>query len=754
MQGLFSTARRSLVTLVVMAALFAALMGAGLALTPPAVRATPAEGEFNARAARERLVRILGPELPRPIDSDGQDAVREAILQDLASIGVAPEVRDTFACRAQPSGPLVDCARARNIVFTIGPEGGPAVLAAAHYDTVPAGPGASDDGIGVSVWLEIAHMLARAPLDRRVIFLFSDGEEPALLGAQTFAESDPLMAHVESIINLEARGSRGPAIFFESNQPNADAVAAYMAAPRPVANSVMADVYRILPNFTDVSVLTRPGVDVVNVALLDGLEDYHTPQDSIASQDLRSVQHMGDTAVAVLRRLASDADQDSPTAMAYADIGSRLFVYAPAWAVLAALAFGALVSVIAFWRAGADGRCRAFATPPLAVLAAGALSFSADFIIRLVRPGENYAFAHPEPTRAWCILFAFAGVILIAMALRGVRKPEQAAGAGMFWFAVFGGGASFVAPGISILFALPALVFALTWPISFAWRAAGPAGRWLAAFTVLIVWAPVLYLVELALGFDLPVALTALATLLLLPWLGVFAQTHRDNPWRVVGAIGAGAAAVAFALALVAPSRSEARPQPFNLSYFVDTSDGEARVLAGSAERALPETLATDFTPAFVLPGDIVETWAAPADVEPIPAPALADITVTQENEERIVRGRLAMNGAYRATVRIPLGAQPIRVRVNGVETSFADTGGEALEFMSFACQGRACDGVPIEIILGADASLDAPWFIIGQAPGVQVAAAEALRARRPATTTPIQFGDTAIALTRFTPGR
>ena len=97
-----------------------------------------------------------------------------------------------------------------------------------------------------------------------MIFLISDGEEPALLGAQAFAEGDPLMASVEAVVNLEARGTRGPAVFFESNQPNADAVAAFAHAPRGIANSVMADVYGLLQNSTDVTALRRPGLDIVD----------------------------------------------------------------------------------------------------------------------------------------------------------------------------------------------------------------------------------------------------------------------------------------------------------------------------------------------------------------------------------------------------------------------------------------------------------------------------------------------------------
>ncbi len=358
---------RWLGALALLVALFLAIMFAGLALTPDAVRQHNGPEQFNANASRERLIRILGDETPHPVDSAAEDVVRERLLREIVSLGFTPEVRDTFACRPQPRGPLVDCARVRNIVFSVGPESGPSVLAAAHYDSVAAAPGASDDGIGVSVWLEIAKMLSREPLTRRVIFLFSDGEEPGLLGAYAFGTGDPLMASVESLVNLEARGSRGPAIFFESNQPNADAIAAFANAPRPIANSVMADVYALLSNSSDVTALTRPGLDVLNIAVLDGLEDYHTPQDNIASQDIRSVQHMGDVALSVVmcaKGYPGPVTKGNPIKGLDADLGAGVEVFHAG----TALRDGQLVSnggrvlnVTALGRSVKEAQARAYA---------------------------------------------------------------------------------------------------------------------------------------------------------------------------------------------------------------------------------------------------------------------------------------------------------------------------------------------------------------------------------------------------------
>jgi hypothetical protein len=739
---------RWLGALALFAVLFLSITFAGVALTPDAVRTQNAPDQFDARASRERLVRILGDETPHPVDSAAQDIVRANLLREIEALGFAPEVRDTFACRPQPRGPLVDCARVRNIIFSVGPEAGPAVLAAAHYDSVPAAPGASDDGLGLSVWLEVAHLLRNESLTRRVIFLFSDGEEPALLGAYEFANNDPLMASVESLVNLEARGSRGPAVFFESNQPNADAVAAYGAAPRPIANSVMADVYALLSNSSDVTAMTRPELDIVNVAILDGLEDYHTPQDNIASQDLRSVQHMGDVALAVTRRLAGEQDADASQPMVYTDIASRVFVVAPSWAGQAALALCALIAAFAFWRTGREGRWTALTMPPLVVIAAGGLSFLVGLGLSALRPGADYGFAHPEPARAWCVLLALFAGALALMALRGERNARQTGAAATLWFVIIGGGLSLLLNGISILFALPALIFAVGAVGGLFWPPAPRVGEWLAALAVLAIWAPLLHLIELALGFEMPFALTLIAAFMLLPWLGLVAQVRGEGAWRgLVGVLGLGVV-VSVVLSALAPSMSQARPRSLNISYFLNTSDNEARVLAGTAERALPESLSDAFEPERMLPGDRFDTWSAPAPVEQIAPPALQDIVVSSEAGERVLRARLVMNDAYRAIFRIPMAAAPLRVRVNGVLTDFAETGGEGGDFMNVACQGRACDGALIEIALGANAPED--WYVIGQFPGRTSAASDAMRARRGPTATPIQMGDGTTTLTRF----
>lgn len=165
----------------------------------------------------------------------------------------------------------------------------------------------------------------------------------------------------------------------------------------------------------------------------------------------------------------------------------------------------------------------------------------------------------------------------------------------------------------------------------------------------------------------------------------------------------------------------------------------------------MPHALASAFEAESLLPGDRIETWVALAHAVTSPAPALEEVSVTEECGERVVHGRLRMNGAYRALIRMPNEARPLRAVVNGAAADFSETGGTG-DYMSLACQGRACDGADIAIHLDAGSEAG-DWYVIGQFPGATVPEeVRAMQVRRPASATPIQMGDGAVTLSRLRP--
>ena len=134
------------------------------------------------------------------------------------------------------------------------------------------GPGAGDNASGVAVVLETLRAIKAGPLlDRDVIVLIDDGEEAGLLGANLFVDEHPWATDVGVVLNFDARGVSGPSIMFETSDKNGWLIHQFaIASPRPVATSVSMDVYRIMPNDTDLTVFKRAGFAGLNFAFVGG----------------------------------------------------------------------------------------------------------------------------------------------------------------------------------------------------------------------------------------------------------------------------------------------------------------------------------------------------------------------------------------------------------------------------------------------------------------------------------------------------
>jgi len=174
--------------------------------------------------------------------------------------------------------------------------GQPAILLVSHYDSVPAGPGAADCASGVATLLETVRAArARGPLRNDVAVLLTDGGENGLLGARAFIADHPeLWREVRVVLNLEARGNRGPVTMFETS-PGARRLIARLggSCSYPVAFSFSREIYRRLPNDTDFTVFLEAGRAGMNFAFVGGLEYYHTARDTPENLSLHTLQHYG-----------------------------------------------------------------------------------------------------------------------------------------------------------------------------------------------------------------------------------------------------------------------------------------------------------------------------------------------------------------------------------------------------------------------------------------------------------------------------
>ena len=157
---------------------------------PKPIPASANESTFSAERAFQTLA-IIG-RAPHPLNSPEHDRVRDYILQRLSALGVEARIqRSTSASEPPGTGTKLE-----NIVCKVkGRTSEKAVMVVAHYDSVPAGPGASDDSVAVAAMLETLRALKTSPpLRRDTIFLFTDGEEAGLLGAKAFVLGRPVGA--------------------------------------------------------------------------------------------------------------------------------------------------------------------------------------------------------------------------------------------------------------------------------------------------------------------------------------------------------------------------------------------------------------------------------------------------------------------------------------------------------------------------------------------------------------------------------
>ena len=185
------------------------------------------------------------------------------------------------------------------------PDSSSYILLVAHYDSrfrqkvgkdTVFSFGAADDGYGLGVILELVGLALdyRDEWKQGIKVLFTDAEEHNLDGMRSaWQENREIFNDVNLMVNIDARGVKGPALLFETSPGNEKVLDLYSYAKRPQGFSLTTFVYKLLPNNTDFSIVkdTIPGM---NFAVVDNLKYYHTNLDNYSNISLKSIQHYGD----------------------------------------------------------------------------------------------------------------------------------------------------------------------------------------------------------------------------------------------------------------------------------------------------------------------------------------------------------------------------------------------------------------------------------------------------------------------------
>ncbi|MEU6074506.1 M28 family peptidase [Micromonospora sp. NPDC047074] len=662
--------RRAVAAAAALVALVAVGAGALLDLRTPAPRAADAPaGEFSAARAYGHVEVVAAR--THVAGSPANDQVRAHVEGTLRGLGLETEVQDTVAPEAgQLSGAAggATLARVRNVVARLpGTDPTGRVFLVAHYDSVQSGPGGNDDAAGTSAILEVARALTAGPRPRNdIVFVLTDAEEACLCGAAAFASSHPLAADGGVVLNLEARGSTGPVIMFETSRNNAALVDVFgRAAPHPVGTSFAVEIYRALPNDTDFTAFLDADFVGLNSAYIDGGAIYHTPLDTAAALDRASLQHHGDNALGLAREFgrvdltALDSGHDAT----YFPVPGGLVRY-PGWLILP-LALLALAAVVALgWlarrrgRATGGGLAAGFGLALLPIVVAPLAAQLLWAAITALRPGYAELLDPYRPTWYRLAVLALAAAVLFAWYALTRRRvgPAALAIGGLGWLAVLGVLLAVLVPGGAYLVTLPALAGALAGLAALSTRIDGPwpvVATTLSAAVAVLILLPTVVLLFPALGMAMGGVAALVAVLLGLAALPVLDLLHpraggqrglvalRARRLGALPAVATTLAAVVLAGVGLAVDRFDAaHPAPTHLMYALDAGTGQARWLSHEEDpQPWTDGYVDGVTEVTDFPGlGDAELRAGPAQAADLPAPKVQVVADTTAGGERTLR--------------------------------------------------------------------------------------------------------------------
>jgi Peptidase family M28 len=657
--------------------------------TPPKAASVNAPlGEFSSGRALKHVEAIA--QKPRPLGSLDHAKARDYILKTLTALGISPEVQKATAV-AEKWGPPFSAATVENILARLkGSGSGKAVLLVGHYDSVPTSPGASDDGSAVALMLETLRALKiGSPLKNDVIFLFSDGEEAGLLGANAFVSAHPWAKDVGLVLNFEARGSGGSAIMFETSDNNGWLIDQFaISAPYPVANSLAYEVYKLLPNDTDLTVFKQAGFAGLNFAYINGLTDYHMLLDSVERMDERSLQHQGSYALALTNHFGRmDLEERAAGNAIYFNTLGPILIHYPSRLAAPLAIFVTILFIVVL----AIGFRRRQLT--LRGIALGWLGLLFGMICSLsVVAGVCQVIGSLDSSYGWMplgesynsglykvsfIAITFALTSIIYTWLRKRTAAQNLAAGGLVWWLILMLPTSFYLPGASYLF---------TWPLLFGIAVlllAPDSDRrettaikratltFICAVVGIMLFVPVIYQILNALSLSMSAGVMITVVLLIgliIPHLDIVA-IHRAG---FLPAASLAIGIVIIVVGILSSGFSKNRPKPNSIFYALN-ADAQKAVWASTDESSdewTSQFLSTGAQKGALsdyLPSSYAGFLKRDAPLADLPAPKVDLLEDLTNTEARTLRVRITSpRQASSVFVQIESEVKIMKAEING----------------------------------------------------------------------------------------
>ncbi|VVC43662.1 Peptidase M28 [Cinara cedri] len=314
---------------------------------PSTVETNSMNDGFVAQRAMSTLIKLanLGE---RPVGSDENEKLafnlfKTEIKDIMNALSNVNEIK-MFNQKVSGSFPLdmnnlkymLSYENLQNVVVKLDPKKGinDAVLLNCHFDSVPGGPGVSDNGVNCAVMVEILRILAKSPdLIRPIIFLFNGGEEIILQASHGFITQHPWSQNAKYIINLDSCGAGGREIMFQTTQLDSYLVDLYAhTVPHPYGQVMGEELFQsgIIPSDTDFRIFRDFGnMSGLDMAHYKNGYVYHTKYDNLDQIDSSVLQNTGENLLELTKVISShNATKTQKSKYVFFDIlGVYMFSY-------------------------------------------------------------------------------------------------------------------------------------------------------------------------------------------------------------------------------------------------------------------------------------------------------------------------------------------------------------------------------------------------------------------------------------------
>ena len=258
-------------------------------------------------------------------DEEASEEVRGYISSTLSSYGIKNEIiMHNGGYIYNDKTDEIEKYSPKNIYAEIKGDSETNILLIAHYDSCgykikygeasDGSHGALDDGYGVAAVLELARIFsAEQNLKNGIKIAILDAEEVGTVGSESLVkEYSEWLEDVNLVVNVEARGSKGPLYLFQTSKNNSKIIDFYKKAGFPYSFSIAADIYNMLPNDTDLSPFLDSGYAGMNFAVLDSLKVYHNEKDVYSAVDPAALARYCDTLIPLLDEYTANEKYAAP----------------------------------------------------------------------------------------------------------------------------------------------------------------------------------------------------------------------------------------------------------------------------------------------------------------------------------------------------------------------------------------------------------------------------------------------------------